>query len=114
MCIVALSFFFTDAIILQGPDNHTVPIGAITTFHCTAQGEHVYWEINDRAIDDHDPEYDPSTSTYNITIDIFALPQNNNTNIICLSHSNRHDSASLPAKLTVIGNIHSSNCILML
>ena len=104
MCIVPLSFF-TDASILQGPVNHTVPIGTITTLHCTARGEHVYWEINDRAINDHDAEhaYDPSTSTYNITINITALLQSNNTSIICVTRSNRRYSISLPAKLTVIG-----------
>lgn len=96
-------FIFTDASIVQGPVNHTVPIGTITTFHCTARGEHVYWEINDRAINDHDAEYDPSTSTYSITINITALPQSNNTNITCVTRSNRHYSISLPAKLTVIG-----------
>jgi len=91
-CIVE-HFFSTDAIILKGPDNHTVPVGAIATFHCTAQGEDAYLKINDVAIDElmegfvFDYEHDCSTSTCNLTMSINAVPQNNNTIIVCVALS---------------------------
>ena len=56
-----------------------MPVGAIAIFECIAQGEDAYWEINGQEVSDDDPVYDPATSTYNITMDITALPQNNNS-----------------------------------
>ena len=111
-----MSFFSTDATILKGPDNHTVPVGAIATFHCTAQGEDAYLKINDVAIDElmegfvFDYEHDCSTSTCNLTMSINAVPQNNNTIIVCVALSDE-DYSSLPAVLIVIGtaelNLHA-------
>ena len=96
-------FFFTEAMILEGPDSQKLPIGANATFHCSAQGDDIYWEINDEVINEDDPYYDHSTCTYNITTSIVALPQNNNTNIICVLHSDGYNSASPTAILTVMG-----------
>ena len=39
--------------ILEGPDNHKVLVGAIATFHCTAQGEDAFLKINDIEIDEN-------------------------------------------------------------
>ena len=110
-CIVANleHFFSTDTMILEGPDDNTVPVGAIATFHCTAQGGDVYLKINDIAIDEtmegfvFDYEHDCSTSTCNLTMSINAVPQNNNTIIVCVALSDE-DYSSLPAVLIVIGN----------
>ena len=50
------SYYFTssactDAAIIKSPENTTAPIGAIVSFHCLAQGDDAFWEINDTAIE---------------------------------------------------------------
>ena len=95
-----------DAMILEVPDNHAVPVEAIATFDCTAQGEDAFLKVNDMTIDERmegfvfDYEHDCSTSTCNL---INAVPQNNTTIIICVTLSDE-DYSSLPAVLIVIGN----------
>ena len=49
-CSYYYYFICTGAVILEGPTNHTVPIGATVTFHCIAQGQDVFLEINNTAI----------------------------------------------------------------
>lgn len=108
------SFFFADAEILEGPHNTTVPIGANATFRCIAEVEFfAYWKINNRTIDDRQNitrlteegfKFN-EISLRNLTMSINAMPQYNNTMIICVAQSltdHKHCS-STPAKLTVIG-----------
>ena len=111
-----MSFFCTDATIpiLEEPGNHTVPVGANATFHCITES-YSYWMINGTPVNDAknitrlreegiiiDGGPDSTTSTYNRTMSINALPRYNNTIIVCVTYSdNRYSSP--PAKLTVIG-----------
>ena len=105
--------------IIKGPENITAPIGAIATFHCLAQGDDAFWEINDTTIqypEDQAPfiqkgfmfseaiNYDP----FNFTITVNALPGNNNTRIMCLVYP--LDDNNFPGSLTVIGEIFRSFC----
>ena len=123
-CIVSCSaqlYYFssstcTDAVILKGPENITAPIGAIATFHCLAQGDDTFWEINDTTIEypeDQAPFTEKGfmfsetinyeTSTFNFTMTVNALPGNNNTRIMCLVYP--RDDNNFPGSLTVIGEI---------
>lgn len=108
-----LSFICIDPIIIKGPVNHTVPIGAIVNFECLAQGDDVLWKINSTTI------YGQSTirifeekgfvfrkrfadSTYNLSMTANAFPENNNTRITCLVFPPSVFS-NFPGSLTVIG-----------
>lgn len=133
MLAKAVFFFFADALILEEPGNHTVPVGANVTFHCTAQvgvESSVYWRINNRPFNVQqnitwltqegiivDEEYDSTTSTRNLTMSINAMPQHNNTIVVCVARSptdGKHYS-SYPGKLTVIGTYtQSKTCMLSL
>ena len=99
--------------ILKGPRNHTAPIEAIVTFHCLAQGERTIWQINDTAI--FRPEditnfngftsivtFNDDSFTFNLTMTVNTLPENNNTRIICVVYARDYFSSS-PGSLTVIG-----------
>ena len=96
--------------IIEGPANHTVPIGATVTFHCLAQGDDVFLEINDTAI--YHPEdmnrfhergfslrEQYTATTFNFTMTVNALPENNNTRITCLVYPPDY----LSGNLTVMG-----------
>ena len=96
--------------IIEEPANHTVPIGATVTFHCIAQGEDAFLEINDTAInypEDMTPFNDRGFSlreehtatTFNFTMMVIALPENNNTRITCLVYPLDY----LSGRLTVMG-----------
>ena len=100
--------------VIKGPENITAPIGAIVTFHCLAQGDDVFWEINDTTIEypeDRNPfigkgftfskDINFDTSTYNFTITVNAAPGNNNTRLTCLVYP--RDDNNFPGSLTVIG-----------
>ena len=100
----------------KGPENITAPIGAIVTFHCLAQGDDAFWEINDTTIEypeDRDPftekgftfseDINFGTSTYNFTITVNAVPGNNNTRLTCLVYP--LDDNNFPGSLTVIGGL---------
>ena len=103
--------------ILRGPENITAPIGAVATFHCLAQGDDAFWEINDTAITEYEEDRAPfiekgfmfsetinyETSTYNFSMTVNALPGNNNTRITCLVYP--LDVNNFPGSLTVIGKI---------
>ena len=98
--------------IIEGPANHTVPIGATVTFHCIAQGEEAFFEINDTAI--YYPEdmnrfnergfalHEEYTDTiFNFTMKVNAMPENNNTRITCWVYPPDY----LSGNLTVMGKI---------
>lgn len=101
----------TAAKIIEGPANHTVPIGATVSFHClTLQGEDAFWEINTTAInypEDMIPfsekgfslseQYTATTS--NLTLTVNARPEINNTRITCLVYPLDYRSG----RLTVMG-----------
>ena len=85
----------TAAKIIEGPANHTVPIGTTVSFHCLTQlqGEDAFLEINTTAINypqDMIPfiekgfslieQYTATTS--NLTLTVNARPEINNTRII--------------------------------
>ena len=102
--------------IIEGPANHTVPIGATVTFHCIAQGyDHdSFMEINDTAInypEDMTPftergfslREEHTATTFNFTMTVIALPENNNTMITCLVYPSDYHSRS--GRLTVMGEI---------
>ena len=100
----------TAARIIEGPANHTVPIGATVTFHCVAQGEDPFLEINDTAINypaDMIPfnergfslREEHTATTSNFTMTVIALPENNNTRITCLVYPLDYRSG----RLTVMG-----------
>ena len=104
----------TDAVIIKGPENITAPVGAVVTFHYLAQGDDVFWEINDTAVEypeDRDPfmekgfsfRDDSNSDTYNFTITVNAMPGNNNTRVMCLVYP-RVDN-NFPGSLTVIGGV---------
>ena len=105
--------------ILKGPENITAPIGAVATFHCLAQGDDAFWEINDTIIE-YPGDEAPFTEigfmfqeainydTYNFTMMVNALPGNNNTRITCLVYP--LDDNNVPGSLTVIGEIFRSFC----
>ena len=107
----AHSFYCIEARIIKGPVNHTVPVGAIVNFECLAEGQDVFWNINNTAIDCQSTmrnfeekgfmctrRFD--NSIYNLTMTVNAFPGNNNTKITCLSLPARHYSSGT---LTVIG-----------
>ena len=80
--------------IIEGPGNHTVPVGANATFHCIAQGAHAFWKINDTDIVDQRAAMFRAKgftfnehfvdSTINLTVTVNALAGINNTKIVCL------------------------------
>ena len=99
--------------ILKGPRNHTAPIEAIVTFHCLAQGVRAIWQINNTAIFRPEDIMDfngftsivtfiDDSSTFNLTMTVSALPENNNTRIVCVVYERDYFSNS-PGSLTVIG-----------
>ena len=117
VCILLHFFICIAARIIEGPANHTVPIGATVTFHCIVQGEDAFWEINDTAInypEDIIPfiqrgfslreEY--TDTTYNFTMTVNALPENNNTRITCLVYPLDYHSG----RLTVMGKLIMTHC----
>ena len=100
--------------IIEGPANHTVPIGATVTFHCIAQGDDSFMEINDTAInypEDMIPftergfslREEHTATTYNFTMTVNALPEHNNTRITCWVYKDDYRSRS--GRLTVMGKI---------
>ena len=102
--------------VIKGPENITAPVGAVVTFHCLAQGDDVFWEINDTIIEypeDRDPftekgftfseDINFGTSTYNFTTTVNAMPGNNNTRLTCLVYP--LDDNNFPGSLTVIGRL---------
>ena len=108
-----ISLICTDAVILEGPRNHTAPIETIVTFHCLAEGERAIWQINNTAIFHQEDITDfngftpivtsnGDSSTFNLTMTVNALPENNNTRIICVVYARDYFSSS-PGSLTVIG-----------
>ena len=108
--------------IIKGPANHTVPIGATVTFPCIAQGEDVFFEINTTGIY-YPEEINPfiekgfslseehTDTIFNFTMTVNARPENNNTMITCLVYgANPPDYHS--GNLTVMGKIiiiHTNN-----
>ena len=80
--------------IIEGPGNNTVPVGAIVTYHCIARGDRVFWEINNTEIVGQRTAifmakgftFNESfaDSTINLTIMVNALAGINNTRIVCL------------------------------
>ena len=112
---------FTDALIIQRPENHTVPIGAIGTFSCLAQGQYAFWKINNTALDgqrarqfkkrgfvSHE-DLNPFNSMHNLTMTVDALPVNNNTRITCLVYPPDHYTGILIV-IGVIEFTYSSTC----
>ena len=104
----------TAARIIEGPANHTVPIGATVSFHCLTQGEDAFWEINTTAINypqDMIPfiekgfslseQYTATTS--NLTLTVNARPEISNTRITCLAYPLDYRSGRLTGRLTVMG-----------
>ena len=100
--------------IIKGPENITAPVGAIVTFHCLAQGDDAFWEINDTTIEypeDRNPfigkgfsfRDDSNFDTFNFTITVNAVPGNNNTKVMCLVYP--LDDNNFPGSLTVIGEV---------
>ena len=100
--------------IIKGPENITAPIGAVVTFHCLAQGDDAFWEINDTTIqypEDQAPFIEKgfmfteaiNNDPFNFTITVNALPGNNNTRIMCFVYP--PDDNNFPGSLTVIGEI---------
>ena len=89
-----------------------MPIGATVTFHCIAQGSDSFMEINDTAIN-YPENMTPFTergfslreehtaTTYNFTMTVNALPENNNTRITCWVYPLDYHSG----RLTVMGKI---------
>ena len=111
--IFCLIFICTAARIIEGPANHTVPIGATVTFPCVAQGEDAFLEINTTAInypEDINPFIEKGFSLseehtdtiYNYTMTVNARPENNNTMITCVVYPYDHHSGNL----TVMGKLH--------
>ena len=83
-----------------------MPIGATVTFHCIAQGEDSFLEINDTAInypEDMTPftergfslREEHTATTYNFTMTVIALPKNNNTMITCRVYPPEYLSGNL-------------------
>ena len=75
--------------------NHTVPIGAIVTFKCLAEGQDVMWNINNTQVHCQSTirKFEEKgfmctrrfgNSMYNLTMTVNAFPGNNNTRITCL------------------------------
>ena len=102
--------------VIKGPENITAPVGAVVTFHCLAQGDDAFWEINGTTIEyeeDQDPftekgfmfrdDTNHDTSTYNFTIMVNAVAGNNNTRLTCLVYP--RDDNNFPGSLTVIGEV---------
>ena len=94
---------------MEGPTNHTVPIGATVTFHCIAQGDDAFFEINDTAIyhlEDMNRFNEKGfslreefTDTFNFSMTVNAMPENNNTRITCWVFPPEY----LSGNLTVMG-----------
>ena len=80
--------------IIEGPGNHTVPVGAIATFHCIARGTRAFWKINNTEVVGQRTAMfrakgftfieDFPDSTLNLTIMVDASAGINNTRIVCL------------------------------
>ena len=80
--------------IIEGPGNSTVPVGAIATFHCIARGVRAFWKINNTEIVGQGIAIFIAKgftfnerfvdSTINLTIMVNALAGINNTKIVCL------------------------------
>ena len=111
--IFCLIFICTAARIIEGPANHTVPIGATVTFPCVAQGQDAFMEINTTAInypEDINPFIEKgfslseqqSDNIYNYTMTVNARPENNNTMITCVVIPLK----VLSGNLTVMGKLH--------
>ena len=105
-------FICTAARIIEGPANHTVPIGATVSFHCIAQGEDAFLEINNTAInrpEDMFPFHQRgfllseqyTDTTFNFTMTVNARPENNNTRITCLVYPLDYRTG----RLTVMGKL---------
>ena len=101
--------------IVKGPENYTVPTGAVVTFHCLARGQRVVWKINDTAIFEqsdiidfngftYSADFIDDSSTHNLTMTVNANPEYNNTRIMCLVYPPDYYS-NFPGNLTVIGII---------
>ena len=121
LIFICLIFTCAAAVIIEGPANHTVPIGATVSFHCLTQGEDVFLEINTTAInypEDMIPfiekgfllsdQYTDTTS--NLTLTVNARPENNNTRITCLVYPLDYRSG----RLTVMGKFKTKHHILIL
>ena len=79
-----------------------MPIGAIATFSCLAQGEYAFWKINNTALDDQrameyktrgfvsSTDVNNFNSVYNLTMTVNALSVNNNTRITCVVYPPDH------------------------
>ena len=115
--IFCLFFICTAARIIEGPANHTVPIGATVTFPCVAQGEDAFLEINTTAIiypEDINPFIEKGFSlseqytatTFNLTLTVNARPENNNTMITCVVYPHDHPRDRHSGNLTVMGKLH--------
>ena len=111
--IFCLIFICIAARIIEGPANHTVPIGTTATFPCVAQGEDAFFEINTTGIyhpEDIHPFIEKGFSLseqhtdniYNYTVTVNARPENNNTMITCVVYPPDHHSGIL----TVMGKLH--------
>ena len=112
-------FVYKGSVIIKGPANHTVPIGATVTFPCIAQGEDAFLEINTTGIyhpEDINPFIEKGFSLseehtdtiFNYTMTVNARPENNNTMITCLVYPPDYHSGNL----TVMGKIiiiHTNN-----
>ena len=95
-----------------------MPIGATVTFQCIAQGEDSFLEINDTAInypEDMDPfnergfslREEHTATTYNFTMTVIALPENNNTMITCRVYPPEYLSGNLIVMGISIIKLHS-------
>ena len=121
LIFVCLIFICAAAGIIEGPANHTVPIGTTVTFPCVAQGGDAFFEINTTAInypEDMIPfiekgfslseQYTATTS--NLTLTVNARPENNNTRITCLVYPLDYRTG----RLTVMGKFKTKHHILIL
>jgi len=96
--------------IIEGPGNHTVPVGATATFHCLARGDRAFWIINSTEIVGQAISIFTAKGfrfneqfadlTLNLNIKVSALSEINNTRIGCLVLPT---GDYLPGSLTVIG-----------
>ena len=110
--------------IVKGPENYTVPTGAVVIFHCLAQGERAIWKINNTAIFDqgdiidfngftYSAGFDGGSSTHNLTMTVNANPEYNNTRIMCLVYPPDY-YYNFPGNLTVIGILDEDKaCVLI-
>ena len=118
MLFSASIFICIAARIIEGPADHTVPIETTVTFHCIAQGEDSFMEINDTAInypEDMTPftergfslRKERTATTYNFTMTVIALPENNNTMITCRVYPPEYLSGNLTVMGISIIKLHS-------